>query len=564
MTQVSDWCPTSATNGWGPVEYDQSNGENAANDGRTLSINGVTYPHGLGVHAASDVRFDLAGDCSSFSASVGIDDETNGSGSVVFQVWGDGAMLYQSPTKTGGQAATAVNVNVSGVSTLRLVVNDGGNGNGHDHGNWAAAQLSCAPTVDLGCGGSGTGGAGTGGTGSGGAGSGGAGSGGAGSGGAGSGGASGTGGNSGGSTLADAWPCNGSTAGYDYVVAGSNGSYTVNGSGNYSYVNALTNALGSGGASASNKRRILVQASGNISGAAQVRIHSNTVFNVCGTVHVTNDVSGSDRSPAYGRDASNIDIPHYNLTGYAQYGMFFRNVSNLHFGDIHINGTGGHGMRIDSRQSNGSFNRAQSRNVRLDYARLENTGRDGVEFYGVDGIEVGTVIARNTGDNGLILNDSINVNIDLMDVVDAAGGNTYAAFRTANNNGRMSNGTYPTNIRVRRLLASGSNSGRGFFCVTQSGGLEIENFTVTNVGADPAIFIENCHNVNMATSSGSGTLTGGRIYLGHNSGNGVASTNVTLRNITLVGATVQSASAVTCANNNQAINVTGGSVTVCH
>lgn len=409
----------------------------------------------------------------------------------------------------------------------------------------------------------GSGGSGSGGAGSGGAGSGGAGSGGSGSGGAGTGGSPGTGGSSGGSDLADEWPCDGTTSGYDYVVAGSNGSYTVNGSGNYSYTDAIVNALGSGGPNASSKRRVLVQASGNISGAAQVRIRSNTVFNVCGTVNVTNDVSGSDRSPAFARDAFDIDIPHFNLTGYAMYGMFFRDVSNLHFGDIHINGTTGHGIRVDSRQSDGSFDRTQSKNIRLDYALFENTGTDGAEFYGVDGVEVGTVVARNTGDNGFILDDSINVNIDLLDIENAAGGNTYAGFRTANNNGRMSNGTYPVNIRVRELLVSGNDSGRGFFCVTRSGGLEIENFTIDNVGADPAIFIENCQNVNMATASGSGTLIGGRIHLGHNASNGDASGNITLRNITLQGGAYVTSASQTCGRNNQAINVTGGNVDIC-
>src|SRR6478672_2089119 len=34
----------SATNGWGPVERNHSNGEQAAGDGKTLTLNGVTYP----------------------------------------------------------------------------------------------------------------------------------------------------------------------------------------------------------------------------------------------------------------------------------------------------------------------------------------------------------------------------------------------------------------------------------------------------------------------------------------------------------------------------------------
>jgi hypothetical protein len=47
------------TNGWGPIEKDQSNGDLAAGDGLTLTLNGTTYNQGLGAHAASDVRYSL-------------------------------------------------------------------------------------------------------------------------------------------------------------------------------------------------------------------------------------------------------------------------------------------------------------------------------------------------------------------------------------------------------------------------------------------------------------------------------------------------------------------------
>jgi len=34
---------------------------------------------------------------------------------------------------------------VTGGSQLELRITDGGNGNGADHGDWAAARLLCAP-----------------------------------------------------------------------------------------------------------------------------------------------------------------------------------------------------------------------------------------------------------------------------------------------------------------------------------------------------------------------------------------------------------------------------------
>jgi hypothetical protein len=37
-----------------------------------------------------------------------------------------------------------LDVDITGTQLLDLVVGDGGNGNGNDHGDWADAQLQCA------------------------------------------------------------------------------------------------------------------------------------------------------------------------------------------------------------------------------------------------------------------------------------------------------------------------------------------------------------------------------------------------------------------------------------
>ena len=47
-TRLSSLNPTSATNAWGPYERNLSNGEQGAGDGRTITLNGKTYAHGLG------------------------------------------------------------------------------------------------------------------------------------------------------------------------------------------------------------------------------------------------------------------------------------------------------------------------------------------------------------------------------------------------------------------------------------------------------------------------------------------------------------------------------------
>ena len=138
---VSDVAWRSSTNGWGPVERNQSNGELAAGDGRALTIAGKTFAKGIGAHSTSDVRVAVNG-ARTFTAQVGIDDETNGGGSVTFEVWADGTRLAQTGVLRGRQAAQPLSVDVTGRTELRLVVTDGADGNGLDHANWAEATLA--------------------------------------------------------------------------------------------------------------------------------------------------------------------------------------------------------------------------------------------------------------------------------------------------------------------------------------------------------------------------------------------------------------------------------------
>jgi len=146
---LSDQNPTSATNGYGPFEKDRSNGEAAAGDGRGLSLRGQMFAKGLGVHANSVLTYALGGTCSAFSASVGVDDETGGRGSVVFSVFGDGDQLYNSGAVSGSDTPRSVNVNVSGLSVLKLIVSAPGTLD-YAHADWGGAKLTCttvAPVV---------------------------------------------------------------------------------------------------------------------------------------------------------------------------------------------------------------------------------------------------------------------------------------------------------------------------------------------------------------------------------------------------------------------------------
>jgi glucose/arabinose dehydrogenase len=138
---LSDLTPTFATNGWGPYERDRSNGETGATDGGPIRLNGVTYAKGLGVHAGSDIRYALNGQYTTFQAFIGVDDEVGNSGNVIFRVYADGVLIFDSGAMTGASATQAVNLSVAGRSELRLVVDSNGT-NFDDHADWADAKLT--------------------------------------------------------------------------------------------------------------------------------------------------------------------------------------------------------------------------------------------------------------------------------------------------------------------------------------------------------------------------------------------------------------------------------------
>ncbi|GAA0591664.1 hypothetical protein GCM10009001_04740 [Virgibacillus siamensis] len=131
-----DW--TDVQNGYGKVQLNKSNG------GKPITLEGKTYDKGIGAHAPSEITYDLTGlkgNASRFVADVGVDDEIPDYGSVVFQVWGDGEKLYDSGTVTGTSDTKHVDVNVEGVDTLKLVVENAGDGKTGDHADWAGAKI---------------------------------------------------------------------------------------------------------------------------------------------------------------------------------------------------------------------------------------------------------------------------------------------------------------------------------------------------------------------------------------------------------------------------------------
>lgn len=290
---------------------------------------------------------------------------------------------------------------------------------------------------------------------------------------------------------------------------------------------AMQAAVNSLTAGRTSKERVVVRGSGSISAGTRVSLPSYTVLDVCGTINVTGSGSG-DQAPVYARGVRDIEVQHLNVTGAPLYGIFLRNVQNVVLGQIDMRLSAGLGVRIDNRGDTTQW----TRNVRIDNVYVSGASSHAVETYGVDGLTVGTVTARDVGESGLLLNQTINATVTKVDADGAGTGTGYAAFRMANRNGRVGS-SYPTNIRVGEVVARGG--GRGVFCVSESGGAVIDRINLSNTGNN-SILIENCYNVNIAPQSGSVT-GGGEIRLAARS-EFPNNSDITVQNLTITNSAI--------------------------
>ncbi|MFH8897062.1 sigma-70 family RNA polymerase sigma factor [Streptomyces coeruleorubidus] len=108
-----------------------------------LSAGDQRYTHGVTVHGRSSVTIDLNRSCSSYEALVGVDDLTLKLGRVYFSVYADGARLWRSGPVEGGDPALPVQVNLTGRSTVRLVVEPHGALDNVVLADWAESEFTC-------------------------------------------------------------------------------------------------------------------------------------------------------------------------------------------------------------------------------------------------------------------------------------------------------------------------------------------------------------------------------------------------------------------------------------
>ena len=145
MKYASDIAWKSAVVGWGEVRKDK----NVENGTIRLLVDGqaTSFEKGIGAHAHSEIVYDIAAmeeKPQAFSAIVGIDygkaNNATNDGNVIFNIYADGNLVKRTSALTPNSNAQFINVDLTGVSELKLVANT--NGPDYvDHAVWADAKF---------------------------------------------------------------------------------------------------------------------------------------------------------------------------------------------------------------------------------------------------------------------------------------------------------------------------------------------------------------------------------------------------------------------------------------
>ncbi len=122
--------------GWGEAHSDRS-----VNNER-LTVAGRVFERGIGTHAHSSIPLVVDGNALVLSGWAGLDDETEGRGSVVFQIQADGKELWNSGIMRPKDVAKEFSLDVKGVKSLVLVAADAGDGNDWDHADWGDLMIT--------------------------------------------------------------------------------------------------------------------------------------------------------------------------------------------------------------------------------------------------------------------------------------------------------------------------------------------------------------------------------------------------------------------------------------
>ena len=94
--------------------------------GEPIRLAGKTHDYGVGIQANSRMEVATRGEFRRFTAQVGVDEGSSSAAQrVIFKVYGDGKLLFQTQPLARGDAPASLDVEVAGVRTLELVADAG-------------------------------------------------------------------------------------------------------------------------------------------------------------------------------------------------------------------------------------------------------------------------------------------------------------------------------------------------------------------------------------------------------------------------------------------------------
>ncbi|SKB55773.1 Por secretion system C-terminal sorting domain-containing protein [Alkalitalea saponilacus] len=195
--------------------------------------------------------------------------------------------------------------------------------------------------------------------------------------------------------------------------------------------------------------------------------------------------SNNDTQMINARNVNNIEIHDLIVNGGGTYGIRLTASNNIVVNNVAVSNA--HiGIRIDSRASNPW--EARIHNVTVTNCRFENTGSHGLETYGVVGIHVDNIIARNTGGSGVQFNATSNGTVGTVDAYRCSYLGGYAGMRFANGSHDMVADT---------LFAR--ECGRGLFVLSDSYNITVKYVEAIDCldqwGAGRGVWLQNVTNV---------------------------------------------------------------------
>lgn len=140
-TYLSDLEWKSAVSGWRTVNKDSA--VNSSNKIK-LKVNGEVreFDKGIGAATNAEIIYELDGNYSNFSTYVGTDKNYNDNRTtIIFRIFADGEEVYTSDVIRKDSEAEFVNLDVTGVTELKLVADDADGSGLGDFASWADTKL---------------------------------------------------------------------------------------------------------------------------------------------------------------------------------------------------------------------------------------------------------------------------------------------------------------------------------------------------------------------------------------------------------------------------------------